>query len=133
MSNDKPKRNVEDVAYVAADLSETPMREVLRDRKSLVATIPRALREAAYRERAGIIGVLQSCLCAMPLRRAETDSGHADWCPSTALLASQREASKRSLSPMMYAASNEHDTAGTDTADRTPSDAVPEESEAPRD
>lgn len=125
------KRNVEDVGYVAADLTAKPMREVLRERKSLIATIPLKIRESAYRDRAGIIGVLQACLCGYPIRKAPTESEHELWCPSTALLASQLEVLKRSIE-MEYAPSNDPaDADGDPNADEPASDEASEESETP--
>ncbi len=86
----KPKRNVADVDYIAADLSVTPMRQVLADRKRRSTTIAAAVRYEAFKQRAGAIGVLQSCLCAYPI-----ESNHREWCPALALLESQRVAERR--------------------------------------
>ncbi len=74
-------RNVDDVPY--AELAgDRPMREVLADRKRQAAKLTRALREKAFRTRAGMIGLLQSCLCGYPLLEADTISKHEEWCPS---------------------------------------------------
>lgn len=93
MSKSEP-RNVEDVPYVeSADLTkQRPMREVLAERKRLVSSVPRAIREEAYRERAGMIAELQSCLCGYPIRRASTESGHEEWCPTVGILISRQAA-----------------------------------------
>lgn len=118
---DRVKRNVEDVAYVDSDLTEIPMREVIRIRKSLIASIPRRVREEAFRARAKIIGVLSACLCGYPTQKTETDSGHSDWCPSHHLL-------------MGYAALDEqsaerHDEDGDQDADQLAGDAPSQESQ----
>jgi hypothetical protein len=40
----------------------------------------KALREQAYRARAGMIGELTSCICSYPLERFDTSSGHHEAC-----------------------------------------------------
>lgn len=96
MSKAEP-RNVEDVMCVeSADLKQRPMREVLAERKRLISSVPRVIREEAYRERAGMIAELQSCLCGFPIRRGTHDSGHEQWCPTVGILTS-RQAAKESL------------------------------------
>lgn len=90
MSDERVKRNVEDVDYATLD-GPRPMREVLHDRARLHNAQPKDQREAAFRERAGMIGMLQSCLCLFPLARASTASGHEEWCPADALHRSAAE------------------------------------------
>jgi hypothetical protein len=48
----------------------------------------RANREAAYRERAGLIGALASCICVWPLAvYPSTVSGHHEACPAETMIA----------------------------------------------
>lgn len=77
-----PPRNVEDVDYVNSDAPSRPMREVLRERKKSAARITKKLLVEAFRHRAGLIGQLQSCLCAYPLVESDTESKHEEWCPA---------------------------------------------------
>ena len=42
----------------------------------------RAVLDAAFRERARAIGILQCCLCAYPLELLPTSTGHAPDCPA---------------------------------------------------
>lgn len=106
---DRIKRNVDDVAYrEASDLEGRPMRHIIQERKSLVAGIPKKVREDAYRERAGMIAVLGSCLCDHSL----AVPGHRAWCPSTAILASMRAAGMRAPVETEYASSDANDTHG---------------------
>jgi hypothetical protein len=84
-----PPRNVDDVDYVATNETK-PMREVLRERHAKAKTVSKKLLADAFRERAGMIGLLQSCLCAFPLVEASTDSKHEQWCPSHQLFLSKQ-------------------------------------------
>jgi hypothetical protein len=97
----RQKRNVADVPYVeTADLAkQTPMREVLAERKRRAASSPKKLREAAYAARAAIIARLGSCICTWPLERFETESEHADWCVAHAMFLSEQEANRRKKAP----------------------------------
>lgn len=89
-------RNVEDVQYViSAKLEQVPMRTVLRDRATKHKGQPKALREEAFRVRAGMQALLLSCLCCYPLEKAATESEHPEWCPSHRIFLSSREAKKR--------------------------------------
>lgn len=93
MSNEP--RNVDDVPCVeSADGAARPMREVLDERKRRANTSPRRVREAAFHERAFIQGQLGSCLCSWPLEKAETESGHPEWCPAHHLLLSKNAQEK---------------------------------------
>jgi hypothetical protein len=40
------------------------------------------LMALAYRERAGLIGLLGSCICLYPLEKEPTSSGHSEFCPA---------------------------------------------------
>jgi hypothetical protein len=89
-------RNVEDVQCIlSADLEQKPMREVLRDRATRHARQPKALREKAFRVRAGMQALLLSCLCCYPLVKAETESEHEEWCPAHRQWLSAREVERR--------------------------------------
>lgn len=84
MVSDKPdrvKRNVEDVDYATTD-GNRPMREVIRERTAKARKYTRTQLEAAYRARSRETALLQTCLCCFPLVRAETTSGHEQWCPA---------------------------------------------------
>lgn len=87
----RTKRNVTDVSYVASDLTATPMRTVLRTRKSNAKMVSAKIRYEAFKARAGIIGVLNACHCAYPL-----EAEHREWCPSVALLRSQQAVKEKS-------------------------------------
>lgn len=71
-----------DVGWAVADGETRPIREVLRERSREARKYTRAELDAAYRERAGQVGLLLVCLCCFPHVRCETDSGHEPWCPS---------------------------------------------------
>lgn len=55
------------------------------------------LHSNAYRARAGVIGILQSCICAYPVVQEETSSGHSDACPSHLIIAARQEREKEAL------------------------------------
>lgn len=40
------------------------------------------VREAAYRARAGVIGIMTSCICTYPVEQEATSTGHSEFCPS---------------------------------------------------
>lgn len=80
--------------WTEVDGETRPIDEVLQERTANQRTYKRSQLEAAYRERAGIIGMLGSCLCAYPLVFLPTPSGHEPWCPSEGLRRS-REAATR--------------------------------------
>ena len=83
-------RNNDDPSYIeSADGAERPMKVVLRERKSMARRSPKAMREAAFRERAFMQGMLASCLCLVPLVLADTESTHELWCPAHGLLLSR--------------------------------------------
>ena len=42
----------------------------------------RELYDEAFRYRAGLVGMLQICLCGFPLEQAATATGHEDFCPA---------------------------------------------------
>lgn len=71
--------------YVQPDGSRQAMAAVLADRAELTRLRSRRRMDAAFRLRAGMIGVLQSCLCDYPLEAYPTSSGHHAGCPSHAL------------------------------------------------
>lgn len=75
--------------YVQSDGSTQVMEAVLAERAELTKLKGRKRMEAAYRLRAGMIGVLQSCICDYPLERYNTSSGHHERCTSQALTASR--------------------------------------------
>lgn len=97
MSKSEP-RNVEDVDYAAAD-GNRPMREVIRERTVKARKYKRSQLEAAYRARAREVSLLMSCLCAYPLVRTETPSGHEEWCPAESLRRSFEAADARNTEP----------------------------------
>jgi hypothetical protein len=66
--------------YVLSDGSTQVMEAVLAERKALTSLKGRKRMDAAFRLRAGMIGVLQSCLCDYPLERYATSSGHHESC-----------------------------------------------------
>jgi hypothetical protein len=78
-----------------ADGTVRPMREVLDERKRNEQTLPKAEREAAYRERAWMIALLQACTCGYPRQRAETESEHATWCIAHRWHSNAAEAARR--------------------------------------
>lgn len=76
--------------YVQSDGSTQVMETVLAERRELTKLKGRKRMDAAYRLRAGMIGVLASCLCDYPLERYATESGHHEKCPSEGLVMSKR-------------------------------------------
>jgi hypothetical protein len=70
------------------------MREVLDERKRLSRIAPKGERELAYRKRAFMTAMLQSCICSYPLVEADTESKHERWCVSHQMLMSQHEADR---------------------------------------
>lgn len=52
---------------------------------------------AAFRKRAGIIGRLQSCLCAYPVVREKTSSEHHEMCPAHRMSLSERRVTLRAM------------------------------------
>lgn len=74
-----------DVGWHEGDGVVRPIVEVLQERAANRRTYKLAQLEQAYRERAGMIGMLSSCLCAFPLVIVPTPSGHEPWCPSEGL------------------------------------------------
>ncbi len=74
---DKPTESVN------ADGSTQLVTAVLAERAQLFKLKGRKRMDAAHRLRAGMIGVLQSCLCDYPLETYPTSSGHdASVCPA---------------------------------------------------
>lgn len=71
-----------DTGWAIADGETKPIREVLAERKRNHNAQDKALREAAYRERAWQQALLLSCICCAPLVKYETVSGHDEWCVS---------------------------------------------------
>ncbi len=51
--------------------------------------------EEARRVRAGVIGLLECCRCMYPLEHYETESHHAENCPSHAMTLSARRVESR--------------------------------------
>lgn len=94
MSDERVKRNVEDVAYTeSAELEQRPMREVLKERASLhTQSGTRAQRDEAFRARALIQGMAGSCLCLWPIVKAETESEHEEWCVAHGIYLSAKAA-----------------------------------------
>jgi hypothetical protein len=91
---ERVKRNVDDVDYAALE-GPRPMREVLHARARSHNAQDKATREQAFRARAREIGMLQSCLCCVPLVKYDTPSGHDDtFCPAHALWMSYEEVRK---------------------------------------
>jgi hypothetical protein len=80
---------------LASDGTARPMREVLDERRRNEQTLPKAEREAAYRERAWMIALLQACTCGYPRQRAETESEHATWCIAHRWHSNAAEAARR--------------------------------------
>lgn len=71
-----------DEGYMQADGTLRPIREVLDEQKRNHNAQEKALREAAFRERAKQQSLLATCLCCYPLTEYPTASRHAAWCPS---------------------------------------------------
>lgn len=69
-----------------ADGTARPMRDVLAERRRRYLERPKAEREAAFRERAFLQGVLQACTCSWPVVKAETATEHEPWCTAHAWL-----------------------------------------------
>lgn len=53
--------------------------------------------QAAFRKRAGMVGRLLSCVCAYPLKKEPTQSGHHEACPSHSMFLSERRHTLRAL------------------------------------
>lgn len=53
------------------------------------------LLRRAFRFRAGVQSALLSCLCAWPLERADTSTGHLETCPAHRHILSQRVVAMR--------------------------------------
>lgn len=68
---------------VLSDGSVQTMKAALAERSALRSLKGRARMDAAFRMRAGMIGVLQSCLCDYPFETYTTESGHHEKCPAT--------------------------------------------------
>jgi hypothetical protein len=73
----------DDPAY--AEATPRPMREALREWRREQRKIPDDELATAFRARAAIQAALLSCLCAWPLRKAQTASSHPEWCPAHAM------------------------------------------------
>ncbi len=58
------------------------------DRKTLLA---------AFKQRAGMIGRLQSCMCAYPIVKEQTTSGHHATCPTHRMFLSHRCVTLRAM------------------------------------
>jgi hypothetical protein len=84
-----------DVGWAVADGETRPIREVLRERKRRERAQSKALREEAFRVRAGMQAVIQMCLCCYPLVLAETESQHEDWCPAHETFLSMKSVAER--------------------------------------
>ena len=52
----------------------------------------------AFRMRAGMVGVLQACLCTYPIEIALTESEHQLWCPAHVTFMSLRQIAGNSTS-----------------------------------
>lgn len=78
--------------FLNADGSKQTLEAVMGERKSLLKTHGRKRLGEAFKLRAGMIGMLQSCLCDYPLTSYTTPSAHSDQCPSHALFASLQRA-----------------------------------------
>ena len=74
--------------YVQSDGSVQAMASVLAQRAELAKLKGRKRLEAAFRFRAGLQGVLASCLCDYPLTHYETVSHHHFSCPATRIFES---------------------------------------------
>ena len=79
-----------DVGWAVAPGVTRPIREVIEEQKRQHKAQDKALREAAYRERAGMQVLLMQCLCCYPLVIAPTESQHELWCPAHHLFLSQQ-------------------------------------------
>jgi hypothetical protein len=77
---------------VLKDGSTQVMEHVVKERAALTSLKGKKRMYEAFRLRAGMIGILQSCLCDYPLGKYETPSGHDEVCPSTGLFASLQRA-----------------------------------------
>lgn len=51
----------------------------------------------AYRERAGMVGELLSCICCYPLERSDTTTAHDIHCPAHAMIIYHREQRAKAL------------------------------------
>lgn len=80
-----------DVGWAVAQDETRPIREVLRERAQKHNAQSKATREAAFKERARLQGLLLSCLCCWPLIKADTESEHELWCPSHGVWKSGQE------------------------------------------
>ena len=74
-----------------SDRDDVPFRESLAALRTSVQTISPKVRAKAFRERAGIIGALGSCICAWPVVKADTDTEHPEWCVAHRIIHSQRK------------------------------------------
>lgn len=81
-----------DVGWAVAQGETRPIREVIESQKRQHRSQDKALREAAYRERAWRQALLLSCLCCYPLQLADTESQHEHWCPSHLMHLSKKAA-----------------------------------------
>ena len=81
-----------DTGWAVAPGESRPIREVLRSISREHNAQPKAQREAAFRERAGMQALLVSCLCCHPIEDYPTASQHADWCPAHGMWVSMQAA-----------------------------------------
>lgn len=57
----------------------------------------RKLREEAYRARAGVIGIMTSCICTYPVEQEATSTGHSEFCPSHLMITARAAAKDAAL------------------------------------
>jgi hypothetical protein len=55
------------------------------------------LCKIAYQQRAGMIGALQSCACAWPIKRYDTSTEHDELCPTHEIMLSQCDVKVREV------------------------------------
>lgn len=94
MGDEEDKKSDPDVMYRTRG-GDRPMREVIAEWHARRREIPKATLEQAFRDRAGIIAQLGMCLCAYPIVKELTASGHAEWCPGEGLKKSMDDVKSR--------------------------------------
>ena len=100
----KPDNVAPATMCLASDGTARPMTDVLRERAAHVRTVPAAIREEAFRVRAGEQALMQACTCGWPIRRAATETEHEPWCLAHRWIENQKERGELESATVYYVA-----------------------------